>query len=82
MRAHLDIYASKAFQWDKELFNLMSFDPCNCPMKIQESIGTPTPKVGTHLGVWGFIPSHAPTLLGFTLGLHFCKPLCWSQAQG
>ncbi len=27
--------------------------------KIQESIGTPTPKMGIHLGVWGFIPSHS-----------------------
>ncbi len=42
----------------------MSFDPCNCPLKIQESIGTPTPKVGTHLGVWGFISSHSLALPG------------------
>jgi len=34
----------------------MSFDPCNHPLKIWESIGTPTPKVKAHLGVWGFIP--------------------------
>ncbi|CAM6037617.1 unnamed protein product [Sphagnum compactum] len=27
----------------------MSFGPCNCPLKIRESIGTPTPKVGFHL---------------------------------
>jgi hypothetical protein len=40
----------------------MSFDPCNFPLKIQESIGTPTPKMGVHLGVWGFIPLHSPTL--------------------
>jgi hypothetical protein len=42
-------------------------------MKIWESIGTPTPKVGAHLGAWGFVPSHLPTLLGawnVTLGLH------------
>jgi hypothetical protein len=42
----------------------MSFDLCNCSLKIQESIGTPIPKVGAHLGVCGFIPSHPPTLLG------------------
>jgi hypothetical protein len=42
----------------------MSFDPCNRPLKIQESIETPTPKVGVDLGVWGFIPSHFPTLPG------------------
>ncbi len=42
----------------------MNFDPYNRLLKIWESIGTPTPKVGVHLGVWGFIPSHSPTLLG------------------
>jgi hypothetical protein len=36
----------------------MGFDPCNYSLKIRESIETPTLKVGTHLGVWGFIPSH------------------------
>jgi hypothetical protein len=60
----LDIYILRSFQWYKELFNIMSFDPYNCPLKTWESIGTPTPKVGTHLGVWGFIPSHSPTFLG------------------
>jgi hypothetical protein len=67
----------------------MSFDPCNCPLKIQESIGTPTPKMKVHLGVWGFIPSHSFALLGawnvtleFSLGSHLCKPLLWLQAQG
>jgi hypothetical protein len=61
----------------------MSFDPCNGPLKIRESIGTPpTPKVGAHLGVWGFIPSHSPSLPGawdvipsFPFGSHPCKPL-------
>jgi hypothetical protein len=42
----------------------MSFDPYNCPLKIQVSIGTRTPKMGVHLGVWGFIPSHSLALLG------------------
>jgi len=39
----------------------MSFDPYNCFQKIRESIGTPTPKVGAHLGVvWvhSFTPSY------------------------
>jgi hypothetical protein len=31
----------------------MSFNPCNLSLKIWESIGTPTPKMETHLGVWG-----------------------------
>jgi hypothetical protein len=51
----------------------MGFDPHNCPLKIQESIETLTPKVGVHLEVWRFIPSHSPTLLGtwhVTIGLH------------
>jgi hypothetical protein len=58
----LNICASRAFQWYKELFNPMNFDSCNCFLKIWESIGTPTPKVKAHLGVWGFIPSHSLTL--------------------
>jgi len=60
----LNIYVSRSFQWYKELFNLISFGPCNFPLKIWKSIETPTPKVGAHLGVCGFIPSHFPTLLG------------------
>jgi hypothetical protein len=47
--------------------------PWNCSLKIWESMGSPTPKVGVHLGVWGFIPSHSPTLLeawNVILGLH------------
>jgi hypothetical protein len=42
----------------------MIFDPYNWPLKIWESIGTPTPKVGAHLGVWGFVPSHFPKFPG------------------
>jgi hypothetical protein len=34
----------------------MSIDLYNRLLKIWESIRTPTPKVGVHLGVWGFIP--------------------------
>jgi hypothetical protein len=67
----------------------MNFDPCNRPLKIQESIGTPTPKMIAHLGMWGFIPSHSLAILGacnvipgFTLSPHLCKPLPWLQAQG
>jgi hypothetical protein len=60
----LDIYFLRAFQWYNELFKPLSFDPCNCPLKIWESTGTPSPKVGVALGVWGFIPSHFPTLSG------------------
>jgi hypothetical protein len=51
----------------------MSFDPFNCFLKIQKSIGTPIPKVGAHLGVCGFIPSHSPTLgnMNYDPRLHF-----------
>ncbi len=41
----------------------MSFDPCDHPLKIWESIETLIPKMGAHLGVWKFIPSHCPTFL-------------------
>jgi len=70
----LDINIPRAFQWYKEQFNPMIFYPYNCFKKIWESILTLTPNVGVHLGVWGFIPSHSPTLLGawnVTPGLHF-----------
>jgi hypothetical protein len=61
----LDIYVSIAFQWYKKLFEPLGFDPCNCPLNIRESIKTPIPKVEAPLGVWGFIPSHFPSLPGF-----------------
>jgi hypothetical protein len=59
----LDIYVSITFQWYIKLFNPLGFDPCNCFLNIQESTGTPTPKVGVPLGVWGSIPSHFLALL-------------------
>jgi len=69
----LDIYVPRPFWWCKEMFNSMNFDSYNRLLKVQKSIGTLTPKVGIHLGVWGFIPSHIPTLMGawnVTPGLH------------
>ncbi len=77
----LDIYVQRDFQWYKEIFNTMGFDPCNRSLKIWKSTGTPTPKVRVPLGVWRFILSHSPTLPGFTLGPHLYKPLPWSRAQ-
>jgi hypothetical protein len=68
----LDIYVPRAFQWYKEIFNPLDFDPWNHSLKIWKSIGTPTPKVRAPLGVWRFIPSHSPTLprtWDVTLGL-------------
>jgi len=85
----LNIYISIVFQWYKELFNPLGFDPCNRFLNIQKSTRTPTPKVEAPLGMWGFILSHFPTLLGvcgvthgFLLGPQPCKPLLWSQTQG
>ncbi len=60
----LTIFVLRFFQLYKELLNKLSFDPCNGPLKIQESIRIPTPKVGANLGVWGFIPSHSLALPG------------------
>jgi hypothetical protein len=54
-------------------------------LTLRESIGTPIPKVGVHLGVW----AHSFTLLGmwmwflhYTLGPHLSMPLPWLWAQG
>ncbi len=54
----LDICVSIAFQWYKENFNPLGFNPYNHSLNIWKPIGTPTPKVGAPLGMWGFIPSH------------------------
>jgi hypothetical protein len=47
----LNIYVPRAFQWYRELFNPMSFDPWNRLLNFRKSIGTPTLKMGAHLGV-------------------------------
>ncbi len=65
----LDIYIPRAFQWYKKLFNLMGSTPAISFWIFR----SPTHKVGVHLRVWGFIPSHSPTLSGawnVTLRLH------------
>ncbi len=69
----LDIYIPRAFQWYKEIFNPMGFDPCDRSLKIWKSIETPILKVGAHLRMWRFIPSHSRTLpraWNVTPGLH------------
>jgi len=38
------------------------FGPFDYSLKIWKSIGTPTPKMGAHLRMNGFILSHLPTL--------------------
>jgi hypothetical protein len=87
----LNICVPRDFQWFKEIFNLMGFDPYNYFLKIRKSIWTPIPKMGVHLGVWKFIPSHSLTLPhfrehemwlpSFTIGLYLRKPLLWPQVQ-
>ncbi len=49
-----NIYVPRSLQWYKEVLNPMGFDLCNHSLKIRESIGTPTLKVGVHLRVWRF----------------------------
>jgi len=41
----LDIFVSIAFQWYKEIFEPLGFDPCNHSLNIRESTGTPTPNM-------------------------------------
>ncbi len=78
----LNIYVSITFRWYKEIFEPMGFDPWNRVIKIQESIWTPTPTMGVHLGVWGFIPSHSLHSLHswehvmWLMGLPFCSQPC------
>jgi hypothetical protein len=86
---HASPFLTSKFQWYNEHFNQINFDPCNRPLNIWESIWTLIPKVGTHLGVWGSIPSHFPTLLGawnvtprLIFGPHLCKPVPSLRAQG
>jgi hypothetical protein len=74
----LDIYISITFRWYKELFNAKCFDLYNHSLKVWKSTGTPTPKIGGHLGVWVFIL----TLFHTPLGPRPCKLLPWSRAQG
>jgi len=77
----LDIYVPRDFQWYKERHKTLSFDPLNRSLKFWKSTGTPSPKVGVALGVWGLTPSHSPTLPGIydvtpglPLGPHPCNP--------
>jgi hypothetical protein len=67
----LDIYVSRAFQRYKEHHKSLRFDPLNCFLKFQKSIGTPSPKMGVALGVWMFTPSHCLTL-SYTPGSMWC----------
>ncbi len=50
MWAHFRHLCSKSFSWCKKLFNPLSFDPCNCFLKIWESTRTPNSESGSSLG--------------------------------
>ncbi len=62
----LNIYVSIAFQWYKELFNPLGFDPYNRSLKIWESTRTPNSQNGSSFGrvrVHSLTLSFTPRLL-------------------
>jgi hypothetical protein len=66
-----DIYIPRAFQWYKEISIQWIFIPAITFWKFRSPLGTPTPKMGIHLRVWGFIPSHP-----------FALPRAWNRVPG
>ncbi len=77
----LDIYVSIAFQWYKEFFNPLGFDPCNLLLKIWKPIGIPTPKMRAPWECEGSFPhtllhsrEHEMWLLGFLLARILASP--------
>jgi len=74
----LNIYVPRVLQWYKERHKPLSFDPWNCSLKFLEFIGTPSPKVGVALGVWGFTFLHSQEyvmwLSGFLLACTLATP--------
>ncbi len=58
----LEICVSIAFQWYKEFFKAISFDPCNCTLKIWESIWDSNSQYGSSLGS---VRVHSLTLFAF-----------------
>jgi hypothetical protein len=59
----LDIYASRAFHWYKELLMSRSFDPCNPALKIRESFRDYNSQHGSSLGSsLGSVRVHSLTL--------------------
>jgi hypothetical protein len=85
----LGIYASRAFWWYKERLKERSLTPEIAFWRFESPFRTPTPNMGVHLGVWGFIPSHSlhsrehvKWLPGLPLGPQPCHALPWLRAQG
>jgi hypothetical protein len=85
----LDIEISISFQWYKEIFNPLDFDPCNCSLTFKSP-----PEL--QLPMWEFpweceslfshallhSQEHATWLLTSPLGSRPYNPLLWSRAQG
>ncbi len=85
----LDIYVSITFQWYKELFEVMSFDPCNCAVKIRESIWvfnsyneSSLESVKVHSLTFFALPGACDVTLGLSFDLQHCNPLSQLRAQG
>jgi len=83
-----DIYVPRTFNWYKELFKPLSFDPCNRPLKIWESNGSLTPKVKLlwDVRVHSLTPFHTPRSMLCDSRLPSrpatLQTLPWSRAQG
>ncbi len=77
----LDIYVPRAFQWYKELFNPMSFDPCNLLRRFESPLGLQLPKweliwecEGPFSHILLHSQEHEMWLLGSLLGCTFASP--------
>jgi hypothetical protein len=80
MQHILNIYVSKKFQWYKELFNPMSFDPWNIFLKIRDSqSGIPFGSVWVHSLTLSRMQMWLPNS---TINPHLFMPLLWSRAKG
>jgi hypothetical protein len=61
MRTHFRHLRFKIFPMIWGIFQSNGFWPLQSLSEDSQVHRTPIPKVGTHLGVWRFIPSHFPT---------------------
>jgi hypothetical protein len=59
MQSHFKDLRSKSFQWCKEFFNPMSFNPYNRPLKIREFNSQSGSSLGS-MGVHSFTFSYTP----------------------
>jgi hypothetical protein len=60
----LNIYISRPFQWYKELFNPMNFDPCNCLWKFENPSRLQFPKWEPTWECMGSFLHTFPTFMG------------------